>query len=99
MALVVEVISNNPGRDAEVRRIGEYATIPEAIAVAQKIVDDFLQRTVKPGLDGESLYTLYRTRGDHPFIFRDNDTTTSVPGFNQAQYAMARATELCGGKG
>ena len=80
------------------RRIGEYQTVAEAIAVAQRTVDAFLRREHKPGMDAKALFSHYQAHGEYPFIFRDDDKTINVPGFNHAHYAMTRAAEICGGK-
>lgn len=98
MTFFVEGIDKNRAPEAQVRRIGVCVTTVEAIAMAQKTVDAFLVRALKPGMDGKSLFALYREQGEHPFIFRSDDKTFNVPGFNHAQYAMKRAAELCGGK-
>ncbi len=98
MTFFVEGISKHLEPEAQVRRIGEYETTAEAIAMAQKTVEEFLVRALKPGMDGKALFALYREHGEHPFIFRSDDKTFNVPGFNHAQYAMKRAAELCGGK-
>lgn len=98
MTFFVEGINKNREPDAQVRRIGEYAMTAEAIAVAQKTVEAFLVQEFKPGMDSKSLFSRYQEHGEHPFIFRSDDKTFNVPGFNHAQYAMKRATELCGGK-
>jgi hypothetical protein len=94
----VEGIDKNRAPEAQVRRIGEYAMTAEAITAAQKTVEAFLLHALKPGMDGKALFSLYREHGEHPFIFRSDDKTYNVPGFNHAQYAMKRAAELCGGK-
>lgn len=98
MTFFVEGINKNRAPEAQVRRIGECVTTVAAIAMAQKTVDAFLVRELKPGMDGKSLFALYREQGEHPFIFRNDDKTFNVPGFNHTQYAMKRAAELCGGK-
>lgn len=96
MTFYVEGISQNLASDAQVRRIGEYASLPEAIGVAQKAVDAFLTRAYTPGMDFKALFALYRDQGEHPFIFRDDDKTFNVPGFNHIQYAMEKAKTICG---
>ncbi len=96
MTFFVEGISKHLEPESQVRRIGEYASMTDAIAAAQKIVEDFLVRECKPGMDGKSLFSLYREQGEYPFIFRSDDKTFNVPGFNHAHYAMKRAAELCG---
>ena len=98
MTFFVEGISKHLEPEAQVRRIGECVTTVEAISVAQKTVEEFLVREFKPGMDGKALFSRYREHGEHPFIFRSDDKTFNVPGFNHAQYAMKRAAELCGGK-
>ena len=98
MTFLVEALSKHLAPRTEVRRAGEYATVAEAIAAAQKIVDGFLQQDHVPGMDAKALFSRYRDHGEHPFIFRDDDKTLNVPGFNHVYYAMTRAKELCGGK-
>lgn len=97
MTFYVEGIKNNPGGDGEVRRIGEYGTVTEAIAEAQRTVLAFLKQEAKPGVDAKMLFELYHKRGEHPFIFRDDDKTFNVPGFNHALYAQQKAKEICAG--
>jgi hypothetical protein len=98
MAYLVEGVVNYLKPDSEVRRIGEFETAEEAIATAQKIVDEFLRCSVKPGMDAKSLVKLYKAQGEYPFIFRDDDLTVNVPGFEHSHYAKDRATEVCNGK-
>lgn len=80
------------------RRVGQYGTVAEAIAVAHKMIDDFLRREFQPGMDTKSLVSLYLTMGEYPIIYRDDDKTLDVDGFNHVQYASNRAAEICGGK-
>lgn len=98
MTFFVEGLSGHLDPSSQVRRIGEYPTVAEAIAVAKKAVDTFLLREFKAGMDAKALFALYQTRGEYPFIFRDDDKTFNVPGFSHVQYAMVRATEICGKK-
>jgi len=97
MAFLVEGVNKNLEPKAQVRRIGEYEKVEEAIAAAQRTINEFLSREFRPGMDAKSLFSLYQSRGEYPFIFRDEDRTINVRGFSHAQYAMARATEICGG--
>jgi hypothetical protein len=98
MAYLVESVVNYLKPDSEVRRIGEFATAEEAIARAQKIVDEFLRRSFKPGMDAQSLFSLYKKQGEYPFVFRDDDKTVNVPGFEHSHYARNRAMAVCNGK-
>jgi hypothetical protein len=96
MSFFVEGVSKHLEPQIQVRRIGEYQTVAEAIAVAQRLIDDYLKGQFTPGMEGKALFALYQAQGEYPFIFRDGDTTINVPGFNHAHYAMTRAAELCG---
>jgi hypothetical protein len=98
MTFFVEGVSKHHEPQTQVRRLGEFRTVAEAIAMAQRTIDDFLQREFKPGMDGQALFARYQRHGEYPFIFRDDDNTFNVPGFSHAHYAMTRAAELCGGK-
>jgi hypothetical protein len=98
MTFFVEGLSGHLEPKSQVRRIGEYKTVAEAILVAQKAVDEFLVREYQAGMDAKALFALYQTKGEYPFIFRDDDKTFNVPGFSHVQYAVTRATEICGGK-
>ena len=98
MTFFVEGISEHQAPESNVRRIGEYAALAGAIAAAQKSVQDFLGTAYKPGMDAKALFTLYQTEGEHPFIFRDDDNTLNVLGFNHAHYAMTLAKEICSSK-
>jgi hypothetical protein len=95
MTFFVEGVSKHLEPQTQVRRIGEYQSVAEAISVAKRTIDEFLQRASKPGMDGKALFALYQAQGEYPFIFRDDDKTFNVPGFNHAHYAMTRAAEIC----
>jgi hypothetical protein len=98
MAYLVEGVVNYLKPDSEVRRIGEFTTAEEAIATAQRIVDEFLRSSFKPGMNAQSLFSLYKRQGEYPFIFCDDDKTVNVPGFEHSHYAKDRAAEVCNGK-
>jgi hypothetical protein len=98
MTFFVEGVSKHLEPKTQVRRIGEYKAIADAIAVAQKTIDEFLRKEIRPGMDPKALFALYQAHGEYPFIFRDDDNTFNVPGFNHAHYAMTRSSELCGKK-
>lgn len=97
MAFIVEGVSKHDDPDAEVRRIGAYETREEAIAVAKVTVDDFLRREYKAGMLSSELFSKYQERGEHPFIFRDDDKTINVRTFDHINYAMLRCAEIGGG--
>ena len=98
MTFFVEGLSKHLEPQTQVRRIGEYQSITEAIAVAQGTIEEFLRREFKPGMDAKSLFSRYQAQGEYPFIFRNDDKTFNVPGFNHAHHAMIRSTEICNGR-
>jgi hypothetical protein len=98
LAFIVEGVSRHGEPQSQVRRIGEYRTLPEAIAAATAVVETFLRAEFRPGMDAQALFARYQAAGEYPFIFRDDDKTVNVPGFSHAQCAMTLAREICGGK-
>ena len=98
MTYFVEGLSGHTEPETKVRRIGAYESLPEAIASAKRIVDVFLRREFKTGMEPRMLVSRYQELGEHPYIFRDDDKTFNVPGFNHLHYATTRSTEICGGK-
>ena len=98
MTFFVEGLSGHREPETKVRRIGDYKTLPEAIMSAQRTIDTYLQREFKPGMGPKELFARYQESGEYPFIFRDDDKTYNVPGFNHLHYAMTRSQALCGGK-
>lgn len=91
MPFLVEALSKHLEPQTEVRHIGAYTTAAEAITAAKQVVDGFLRRNHKAGTDAKALFAQYRDHGEHTFIFRDDDKTFNVPGFNHIHYAMTRA--------
>ena len=98
MTFFVEGVSKHHEPELQVRRIGEFETLVDAINAARRAIDAFLGMAYEQGMDADTLFHLYQSQGEHAFIFRDNDKTINVPGFNHLHYAMNRATQLCGDK-
>lgn len=84
------------GPTKEVTRIGEAETLEEAITIAKRIVDDFLDREFKAGTPLEDLYPRYKDHGTVPYIFRDDGSTMNVRTFNHFKYALTQCAKLCG---
>jgi hypothetical protein len=97
MTYFVEGVSKHTEPEPEVRRIGEYKTVAEAVEVAQKAIEQFLRGEFKRGMDAKQLFSLYEEQGEHMFIFQDEAKTFNVAGFDHAEYARTRAAEICGG--
>lgn len=76
---------------------GEFATLDEALAVARKIVDEWLASAYTPGMTADALMASYAMFGDDPFIV---SREASGILFSARDYARQRVAELCaGGKG
>jgi hypothetical protein len=96
MTYIVEGMTIANEADRQIRRLGEYATLKEAVAAAKQLVDEFLMREFRPGILPSALFARYQDFGEVPFIFSDDvDVTMNVPDFNHFQFAMNRCTEIC----
>jgi hypothetical protein len=95
MTYFIEGVSKHLEPEPEVRRIGEYESLDEAVAVAKKTIGKFLRGEFKRGMSATKLYALYEERGEHIFIFQDEAGTFNVPGFDHADYARTLAAEIC----
>jgi hypothetical protein len=96
MTIFVEGLSKYGGAENQVRRIGEYETVAEAVAASKRTIDEFLLREFRAGVTAEQLYAQYQGFGEVPCVFRDDNQTISIAGFNHWQYAKARCGEICG---
>jgi len=96
MTYFVEGVSKHLDPEPEVRRVGEYETVEEAIAAAQEAIEQFLRKVHKRGMSAKKLYTLYEEEGEHMFVFQDEAKTFNVPGFDHADYARTLAAKICG---
>jgi len=96
MTYFVEVLKNVPGGEGEVRHIGDYKTLEEAIKESEFMIDKFLISNFRFGMTVAELFAVYQKKGDVPFIFSDGDKTINVGGFNHFKYAMMKCNEICG---
>ena len=96
MTFFVEGLSKYRDADNQVRRIGVYPTLEEAIAASKRTIDSFLLHDYKEDMPADRLYAQYQGFGEVPCIFRDDSQTISVPGFNHWEYAKDRCLEICG---
>jgi hypothetical protein len=98
MTFFVEGLSDHHEPETTVRRIGEYDSLDDAVSSSKRIIDVFLRGHFRPGMDAKALLTRYRDKGEHPYIFRDDDKTFNVAGFNHLHYASTRSADICSGK-
>jgi hypothetical protein len=96
MTFFVEGLCKFREIEKQLRRIGDYATLEEAVAASKRAIDEFLLREFKAEMTAAQLYAQYQEFGEVPCVFRDDGLTMSIPGFNHWQYANARCLEICG---
>jgi hypothetical protein len=95
MTFFVEGLTGSLDIDQQVRRIGEFSVLEEAVAAAKQIIDEFLAREFAPGMPPARLFARYQSSGEVPIIFRDDsDDTMNVSYFNHFEYALARCADL-----
>jgi hypothetical protein len=81
---------------SQVRRIGAYRSLGDALVAAEWVISEFLVREFQPGMLPRALFSRYQIFGEVPYIFRDDgDITVNLSGFNHFQYALARCAEIC----
>ena len=97
MTYFVEGLTQEPGGGSNVRRIGEYESLQDAIAAAEEHIDLFLTGKKRDGMTVEDLFFEYGRFGEVPIILTDDDKTMNVSGFNHSRYAMRRCAEICAG--
>ena len=96
MTFIVEGVTIANETNRQVRRLGEYKTLDEAVTAAKQLVNEFLLREFKPGILPSMLFANYQNFGEVPYIFSDeDDKTMNVSDFNHFQYALTRCSEIC----
>ncbi len=99
MTFIVEVLSVVREAVNQVRRIGEYQSLGDALVAAERAISEFLSREFQPGMTANMLFDRYQSVGEVPYIFHDDGTiTTNLPGFNHFRYALSRCVEICEAK-
>ena len=98
MTFFVEGLSGHDEPETKVRRIGEYDTLEDAISTSKRVIDVYLRTAYRPGMEPRTLLSRYQDKGEHPYIFRNDDNTFNVPGFNHIHYATTRSNDICSGK-
>jgi hypothetical protein len=98
MTFYVEGLSDHREPETKVRRVGEYESMEDAVSSSKRLIDVFLRNHFRPGMEAKALLTRYQDKGEHPYIFRDDDQTFNVPGFNHLYYASTRSQDICSGR-
>ncbi len=74
------------------REIGRFASVAEAIATSEGLVDSFLLKHYHPKLSGKQLYELYVQYGPDLYV----DACVGQPVFHGWEYARTRVCQICG---
>lgn len=98
MTFFVEGLSEHHEPETKVRRVGEYDTLDDAVSSSKRIIDVFLRGAFRPGMESRALLARYQDKAEHPYIFRDDENTFNVPGFNHLHYATTRSSDICSGR-
>lgn len=100
MTFLVEGLTSSREVDEQVRRIGEYTRLDDAIDAARRTVDESLEREYAAGMSSERLFARYQSFGEVPVIFRDDDARTlNVSYFNHFEYALERCAQITSADG
>jgi hypothetical protein len=96
MTFYVEGLKSDQEPISPVRHIGEFQFLRDALVAAERAISESLFRECKPGMLPGALFAQYKSHGEVPYIFNDNDDTTmNLPGFNHLNYALSRCAEIC----
>ncbi|MBC7785291.1 MAG: hypothetical protein H7144_15770 [Burkholderiales bacterium] len=98
MTYFVEGLIKLHAGQTEVRRIGEYQTLEDAIGASKHVIDQFLVGILDPEMTAADLFSKYSDLGEVPIIFDDGERTLNVTGFNHYSYAMNRCGVMCARK-
>lgn len=71
---------------------GRYATYPEAVAAARRLVEASHAEAHQPGMAAAALFAAYTMFGDDPFVIPE----PAGEHFSAWEYARRRCDELCG---
>jgi hypothetical protein len=78
--------------ESERYKLGDFATLDEAIAACKQLVDKFLKAAVRPGETAAERYRQYIGFGPDPFIMTDDPDVDSPP-FSAWDFAKERYEE------
>ncbi len=89
----VYVDDNYHYQDEDARyKLGDFASLDEAVAACKRMVDQFLKLEVPRDISAEERYREYTGFGPDPFIVTD-DPGAGHPAFSAWSYAKERCQE------
>ena len=82
MKYQLSVLQRGASASSDVRQIGEYKNLEEAVAAAQQQVNALLAELYTAGMTAEALLEGYRAAGRTLYLFRDDEETMNAASFN-----------------
>ncbi len=73
-------------------KLGDFATLDEAVAACKRMVDRFLKVETPPDATAAERYEVYTHSGPDPFIVTDDPVAVN-PAFSAWSYAKERCQE------
>ena len=95
MTYFVEALNLRCGGESNVHRIGECATLSDAIKTAREVIIKSLIAWNHPATTVDELFFQYKRSGELPLIFLENDDRINLIGFNSLSYAREQCEALC----
>jgi hypothetical protein len=75
--------------------LGRFDSAEAAVDAARRIVDDYLQSALQPGMRADQLFAAYALFGRDPFVVGAGDDVA----FSAFEYARERCRALCAAAG
>jgi hypothetical protein len=95
MTFFVEGLSLAQESINQVRRIGHYSQLRDAIVAAEEAISEFLENAFEPGMTAKMLFHRYQSVGEVPYIFRDDgEITLNLSGFNHFRFAFSKCADI-----
>lgn len=89
-------LHNQQKHTETVKKLSEYTDEDQAIRQCEVLIDDFLSRTIKPDMCGNTLYEIYRSQGPDPYVVLESGMFWKIAyAFNAWSYAKAACFQLC----
>lgn len=94
MAFYVVAVNRVNMMGSRPRDVGKFEERKDAVAAAQRVIDEWMSKQLKPGMDHRDLFSRFLEFGDVPSVFGDQGHTLGTA-FDYTQYALERAKQLC----
>lgn len=97
MTFFVKDLTIARGAAFQVRRVGGYQGLADALVAAERIISEILEREFGSCMEPGRPLLLYTTSGEALYVYHDNgDITPNLPDSNHFRIALARCAEIAG---